>query len=172
MLNFTFNVDGEEQLNRWLDIAADSVNDFSTIFEKLADDFRETQKEVFKNEGAFEGLSKWASLSPKYKKWKTKHFPGRPILELTGAMKRSLINRADSNHIERITPNTFEIGTKDFKAILHQRGTKKPMPKRKVIDLSESQKRRWVQIAHQELFTLMTPNERASHQGGSTPGRR
>lgn len=171
MIEFNFNVDGEPQLRRWLDIAADSVDDFSTIFEKLAEDFRETQEEVFKKEGANEGLSRWRPLSEGYKKWKNKHYPGRPILTLTKALRRSLTIRGASNHVERISPNKFEIGTKDFKAMLHQRGIRK-MPKRKVIDLSDAQKRRWTQIAHRELYNLMTPTERESHQRGGGAGRR
>lgn len=171
MIEFNFNVDGEAQLRRWLDIAADSVDDFSTIFELLAEDFRKTQTEVFKREGANEGLSRWKQLSPGYKKWKDAHYPGKPILTLTGKMKHSLIRRSATDHIERISPNTLEIGTKDFKAILHQRGTRK-LPKRKVIDLSDAQKRRWTQIAHRELYNLMSPDERQAHQQGSSPGRR
>ncbi len=30
---------------------------------------------------------RWAPLSPKYKAWKENHYPGRPILVLTGEMK-------------------------------------------------------------------------------------
>ena len=30
---------------------------------------------------------RWAPLSPAYKRWKDKHFPGRPILVRTGAMQ-------------------------------------------------------------------------------------
>ena len=171
VIEFNFTVDGEQQLRRWLDIASDSVNDFTPIFEKLADDFRQTQEEVFKKEGANEGLPKWKPLSPRYKKWKTKYYPGRPILVLKGDLKRSLINKSDSKHIERIKKDSFEIGTKVNYAIFHQRGTNK-MPKRKVLDLSEPQKRRWIQIAHRELFNLMSSVERQAHQRGTVIGRR
>jgi len=171
VIEFNFDVDGEPQLRRWLDLTADSVNDFSTIFKKLGEDFRETQKAVFKKQGANEGLPGWKPLSRGYKKWKDKHYPGKPILTLTGAMKQSLTRKNNSNHIERISKNTFEIGTKDFKAIIHQRGGRK-LPKRKVVDLSEPQKRRWVQIAHREIFDLMTEGEQQAHQQGMSPGRR
>lgn len=171
MIEFNFTVDGERQMSRFFDIAADSINDFTIIFEKLAEDFRETQKEVFKKEGANEGLSKWKPLSPKYKKWKNKFYPGRPILTLTGDMRKSLTQQNNINHIERITKNSFEIGTKDFKTILHQKGTKK-MPKRKVIELSDLQKRRWTQIFHREIFSMLSPSEREAIQRGTTIGRR
>lgn len=171
MFRMSFNVDGEQQMQRFLDLAADSVNDFSTVFDKLADEFRQSQEQVFANSGAFEGRSGWRKLSPNYRKWKSQHYPGKPILTLRGDLRKSLTQKG-GNHIERITANSMVIGTKDKKAVWHHRGTSK-MPKRKVIELTEPQKRRWVQIAHTEIFeNLMSPNERTAHRRGLTPGRR
>src|SRR4030042_2260470 len=160
MFRFTFDVDGERQLDRSLDIIADSLTNFKDIFEKCADDFRKTQESVFANSGAFEGLRAWAPLSPGYRTWKMKKVGAKPILTFKGDLRKSLTSKS-TNHIEKITTHSLEIGTRDKKAIWHHRGTNK-MPKRKVIELSEPQKRRWTRIAHTEIFRGMTDSERTA----------
>jgi len=170
MFRLTFNIDGEEQLSRYLDILADSINDFAPMFDKMADDFRDTMEGMFNSGGAFDGNSQWAPLAPSYRVWKAHHFPGRNILTLTGALKRSLTSTGGS-HVEQITRTSMKIGTRDQKAIFHQRGTSK-LPQRKIVNMSNAMKLRWVHIAHQEIFRMMAPEERASHLSGQRSGRR
>lgn len=150
MLQFRFEVDGEIQLRRYLDILAENISDFTVIFEKIADDFRDTMSGVFSAEGAFEGRSRWAPLSPDYAIQKARKFPGRPILHATGKLRKSLTTESDG-HICQITPTTLKIGTSDEKAIFHQRGTRK-MPQREIVRLTQSQKSRWTRIIHTEVF--------------------
>lgn len=38
----------------------------------------------------------WQPLSPRYERWKTAHFPGRGILELTGRLRRSIRTRIEA----------------------------------------------------------------------------
>src|SRR4030065_2807147 len=158
MFRLTFDVDGERQLDRSLDILARNLTDFTEIFKEIAEDFRATQKKVFANSGAFDGLRRWAPLSRPYASWKMAHYGNKPILTLTGRLRKSLTQKGAPSHIERITARTLEIGTDHGIGMLHQRGTRK-MPKRKVIELSDSQKRRWVNIAHNEIFRNMTTQE-------------
>jgi|WetSurMetagenome_2_1015567.scaffolds.fasta_scaffold180052_2 phage gpG-like protein len=168
MFRLSFTLDGEPQLVRYLDILADSITDYSSMFEKMADDFRSTMGSVFSNSGAFESRGPWASLSPDYALWKGIHAPGKPILELTGALRASLTG--GGNHISQISRTSLKIGTRDPKAQFHQKGTS-IMPQRKIIELTQQQKSRWVRIAHSEIFRLMSPNERSSNLSGG-PGRR
>lgn len=46
------------------------------------------ESRLFDTEGAFAG-SRWAPLSASYAAWKALHFPGRPILSATGALRRA-----------------------------------------------------------------------------------
>ena len=51
---------------------------------------------------------KYSPLKPKYKKWKERHYPGRPILVLTGAMKEASEGGAGS--VTEITKTTVKFG--------------------------------------------------------------
>ena len=119
MFRLSFTVDGVQQLERFLDILADDVNDFGDAFRKIADDFRSTEESVFSSSGAFEGNSAWAPLKPKYAAWKSSKVGSKPILTFKGDLRKSLNSRG-SNHVERITKDTLTIGTRDKKAIYHQ----------------------------------------------------
>jgi phage gpG-like protein len=150
MFRLSFQVDGALQLERFLDILADDVDNFKDAFKEMADDFRETEENIFNSSGAFEGNSAWAPLKPGYASLKALKVGNKPILTYKGDLRKSLSTRG-SGHVERITKDTLEIGTRDKKAIFHQRGTRK-MAQRKVVDLTDPQKRRWVRIAHTEIF--------------------
>ena len=150
MFRLRFDVDGDVQLSRYLDIMADHLNDFRPLFEDIADDFRETEKGIFSSEGAFEGNAKWKPLSPTYKAIKDKQFPGKPILQRRGDLMQSLTS-IGGNHVSHVSSDSLEIGTKDPKAVFHQRGTSK-MPQRKVVSLTAPQKRRWTRLAFEYIF--------------------
>ncbi|MFA5731862.1 MAG: phage virion morphogenesis protein [Acidithiobacillus sp.] len=162
MFRLTFTVDGERQLHRSLNMIADSMDDFTDVFEKIAEDFRSTQEKVFANSGAFEGLRAWTPLTPGYRTWKMKKVGSKPILTFKGDLRKSLTTKS-ANHIEKITKSTLEIGTRDKKAAWHHKG-KGRLPVRKVIELSEQKNRRWVRIAHTEIFRAMSDAERTAFQ--------
>lgn len=153
-VSLDFEIDGEVQLSRFFELAGLVMDDLSPVFEAWANDFRIRQHGIFAAEGAFEGRSKWQDLSPRYAEWKETRYPGQPILVATGDMRSSLINRDDPNHIEEIKPNEMSIGTRDSKAIRHQRGGDR-LPKRKVIELTDPQKVDWVRIARQETWAML-----------------
>lgn len=150
MFQLRFDLDGDVQLSRYLDIMAENLSDFRPLFEDISDDFRSTMSGIFSGEGAFEGNSKWAPLSPAYKEWKAKKFPGKPILQAKGNLMKSLTS-IGGNHVSHVSSDSLEIGTKDLKAMFHQKGTRK-MPQRKLIELTQPQKRRWTRLAHKYIF--------------------
>jgi len=65
--------------------------------------FEKAEKELFETEGRSGRHSKWPPLSEKYKLWKDKNYPGRPILVLKGRLKKSLA---------QITPDTINTTSK------------------------------------------------------------
>jgi phage gpG-like protein len=165
----SFELDGVTEFDRILDMTAKTVKDFKPLYEEIADDFRSTEAGIFNKQGAFEGGSKWKALSPDYKAWKARKYPGRKILELTGSLKRSLTS-VGGNHVSQPTTDSIRIGTKDPKASYHQKGTSK-MPQRKPMFLTDASKKRWVKLAHTFIFRSMTSGERRKFQSGGG-GRR
>lgn len=161
---FRFEVDGEVQLSRAFDMAGQTLEDWAPVFAAWGEDFRETQYNVFWNEGAFEGRSRWAELSPRYRAWKDLHYPGRNILVLTGAMMSGLTDPNDPDHVYEIDEDQMTIGVRSPYAQYHQHGTSK-MPQRKVVELTQPQKRRWTQIVRTVMWEQLQATLEDSRRG-------
>ena len=80
-----------------------------------------------------DGNPKWKDLSKGYAKAKEQEYPGKKILERTGALRKSLTMRNDKYSRCKISDKDIEIGselkTPDGRHtlwMLHQRGWKKP----------------------------------------------
>ncbi len=143
-LRFTFEVDGEVQVDRALSRFGEYAKDLSVPFKKMAESFKRLERAQFGSEGGRAG--QWAPLSATYAAWKAANFPGKPLLQLTGILSESL--QGDNPwYIERITPKSLELGTRVSYARFHQRGTGK-MPMRSVIKLTEADKQEWMKILH------------------------
>lgn len=147
-LRLSFKVEPDDvQIARIFENIAKKGTEFKTIFEKIADEFYESQEKVFGAEGAFEGRARWAELSPRYRAWKEKNYPGMPILQLTGKMKSSLVGSGAEGSVYEVSNKELTVGTNVPYAIFHQRGTRR-MPQRKIIEVTDRQKLRWVHIVH------------------------
>lgn len=85
----------------------------------------------FDAEGGASG--NWAPLSVSYAKWKAAHYPGKPILQRTGALQAALTGPG-SNARREVSGDTLTFGTSGLPyASLHQTGTGK-MPARPEFD--------------------------------------
>lgn len=147
-INFT--LDGVGTVTRRINGVIGKVKNLTPAFKKIGKDFRETERRVFQGQGAYGSRSRWQPLTPKYKEWKDKHYPGKPILEQTGALKNSLISKG-GNHIEIITKNSITLGNKDPKFKWHQKGTRK-MVARPPITFTKYQGDKWAKIIRDEIL--------------------
>jgi len=149
MLRFTYTVDGDVQLDRALSRFGDALKDFRPFFQELVASFKDITRKQFESEGR-QGSGGWAPLSADYAAWKQLHYPGKPILQLTGAMLESMTGGSD--HIEEIAKDSLKVGTRDPKALYHQRGTSK-MPARPVIQLNDENKAAWMKMLQRHAYT-------------------
>src|SRR3989304_2963583 len=85
MLTVTFTILGDVVLARGISRYGDSLRDFSPVWDLIRNDFHRIESEQFDSQGGRAG-NPWQPLSPTYEAWKRKHFPGMPILQLTGMM--------------------------------------------------------------------------------------
>lgn len=94
----------------------------------------ETAKQ-FDAQGAGPQAGSWAPLSVSYAKWKQAHFPGRPILVRTGALKDALTGDEATPFAKRqVSGNSLSFGTSGLPyASFHQTGTGR-MPARPEFD--------------------------------------
>ena len=121
-----------------------ATEDLRQPFNKIAEDFRNTEFKVFQAQGGYGSRSKWTALSPKYKKWKSQRFPGKPILQQTGSLRNSL-SKKGAGYFEVIRKQTLTMGSTNKTFKWHQQGTSK-MPKRPPITITKYQGTKWAKI--------------------------
>lgn len=116
----TIKLGGEEVLQRRIATAKTQVTDFGPLWSRVLKWFIEMELLQF----AAEGYGRWPQLAASTVK---RRGSAHPILEVTGALKRSLTNAGKGWYQVR-TPNSIELGSSLMVGgwnlgLLHQRGT-------------------------------------------------
>lgn len=148
MLTITFTIMGDVVLARGLSRFGDGIKDFSPAWNQILADFLRIEGEQFETEG-HRAQRPWTPLSPTYAAWKEKNFPGRPILQLTGALWSQMTVGTGLN--VSIHPLELRMQPTAYYALFHQQGTA-TMPARKVVDLTEEDKMGWMKILHNYVY--------------------
>jgi len=146
-----YEVDGDVQMARSLSRFGEGVKDMRPAFKQIMDAFFQIEKKQFESEGSY-GSGGWESLSPNYEAWKSRNFPGASILQRTRRMVQSLTGET-SDTVKVMNPKDFRVGTRVPYAGYHQTGTGR-MPRRPVIELTESDKREWIKIVQRWLVNM------------------
>lgn len=132
---FRIEIFGEVQLLRTLSRFGEGVQDYTPVFHSIVERLQQGAQEQFDTQGQ----GAWAPLSPKYAKWKAQNYPGKPILQRTGDLLMSLTSET-GHSINVVHPLEMRWGTDLLYARFHQLGTRR-MPQRRIIELSEEQRR-------------------------------
>jgi phage gpG-like protein len=146
---FTFSFEGEVQIDRTIARVIDAVTDMRPVWEKLATRFAAVERRQFASEGGY-GSGGWPALSPAYAAWKAANYPGRPILERTGTLKRSLTSRPFG--VEVLDARSFAVGSGIDYGRFHQAGAGN-LPRRRPVELPESERREWVRLMQRFIVT-------------------
>lgn len=141
MIHFTAEVLGEETINRAFNRVDRFISDFRNIWPAVIEEFYKIEGEQFGSEGSRGSTGHFAALSPGYARFKAIAFPGKHILQATGALKDSLTGPDALDSVLRPEADQLTIGTALPYAIWHQRGTGR-MPARPPIAMNETSKRR------------------------------
>jgi len=80
-------------------LTAEDLNPMLRDVDKM---FARNMRRLFSTQGG-SGGPEWQALSPRYKAWKDRAFPGRKILSLRGKLRRSLASRSSTDHVARWT---------------------------------------------------------------------
>jgi phage gpG-like protein len=152
LLSIYINItlDGVGTVKKRINKITGKIKDLKPAFEKIGDDFRKTEDRVFKGQGYYGSRPGWKPLSPEYRSWKDKHYPGKPILQMTGDLRNSLATKG-KNHVQRITKNSITLGSNDPKFKWHQNGTSK-MVARPPITFTKYQGEKWAKIVRDEIL--------------------
>jgi len=156
MIRFRLEIAGEVQMDRGIARFADWVADYRPLWPVIEDDFYAQEKAQFESQGE-EGGEKWQELSPEYAGWKEAHYPGKPILQRTGDLVKSLTSGSDPNTVKIEARKTLTLGSKIPYAIYHQStAPRKVLPRRPEIMLTEPFKRETMRNMHAYLVDLAT----------------
>lgn len=132
--------------------------DMRPVFHVLADDFLKIEKRQFDSEGGY-ASGGWKPLTEAYLRRKIQQGYDHRILHRTLAMRRSLTVRGAPGQVRRITRDTLEVGTavrsnKGFPyPAVHQRPLRSPLPRRRPVELRETDRDRWVKMMQRYLVT-------------------
>lgn len=164
-----FDVEGQRQINRALELTEAQAADLSEPLGEMADVIIQAVREQFATEGAAGRGHRWKPLSDPYARWKQRHWPGRPILVRTGGMKGAMLNRQTA---VTITPHRMIYEPKSKIAGYHQRGATwvvlsqdgpdlATLPAREMIALTMEQKRQAVDRVFTRWVATLTRRTRA-----------
>jgi len=126
--------------------------EMKVILQQVDHRFREDEKTQFASQGT-SGGQKWQALSPRYKAWKKRKFPGRKIMSLTGKTRKSLTTKG-GGHIAQydLRPRpSVTVGTSVKTAAYHIRSSNNPlynprMPHRDTLQMTRRQERNYFKI--------------------------
>jgi phage gpG-like protein len=146
----SIDVFGEKQVERELLRLSDAATDMRPASARFMEYMRSVERSQFDSEGGT-GSGGWAPLKPRTVAQKAARGLDPRILRAHDSLRKSLTNKSHGNHVERISADEFFFGTRDPKAKFHQGGTRR-MPARRVIDLSERNRRAVVKIIQSHLM--------------------
>jgi phage gpG-like protein len=148
MVQFRFEVEGEVQLNRFIDHFADQLTDWRPVWDDVAKEFWQVQEKHFDTQGH----GAWAPLSPRYAAWKAMNYPGRDILVREGTLRDAATGKQSIERRQAMTLGLGWSGVSYWR--YHQRGTSN-MPARKVIDLREQDRQAILKAAHRGMVRAL-----------------
>ncbi len=148
MVKVSIETVGEERFIRGFNRIPPQMADMRPVFREIAYDFGRIERYIFSRQGYPEPFK---PLSASYAKWKAKsQYAGKPIMQLKGDLRRSLINMGGPKipgMVKIIGQKSAEFGSELPYAHRHQMGTA-GMPQRKIVHLTEGHKIRWGRLMH------------------------
>lgn len=136
------------------------LRDLSPAWKVVIAYLRRATTEQFATQGGRSG-SVWQPLTDRYARWKSRRYPGQPILRASDGLFRSLVEQT-SDSIAEIAPQSLTYGTRRFYGRFHQRGDR-PNPRRQFLAVTErdrSEIKKLVRL-HLENQSVLSGFERA-----------
>jgi phage gpG-like protein len=145
MLRFVADISGTEVIDRAFNRVDQEISDFRNFWPGVIATFYEIETEQFQSEGAKGASGKWSPLSPAYKVFKEREFPGKTILRRSDALYESMTGPDALDSILRPEKDELVIGSGLPYALIHQKF-------RPVISLTEDNKRSFIKSIQQRLI--------------------
>lgn len=166
MVTLSVKMTGEPQVDSTLNRLTVLARNLMPIWPDVRTRLHEIFSESFETEGASTRSGRFAPLSTGYAAWKSRHFPGRRILEATGRLRASLLGGPEEMYMA--TPTRLVLMSTVPYGVFHQTGTP-TMPRRAPIGLTRDQARGIVNIIsvwmRKDLFKGLKPGQERTFAG-------
>lgn len=149
MVRISLEIDGLIVLDRSLSRFGEQLKDFRQAWPGVIVELQSIMREQFRGQGVGQ-TGRWEPLSERYREWKERNFPGRPILQRTGATMKALTSRTQHSIIDP-QPTILTFGVALRYPIYHQRGSGR-LPRRPIFDLTEDHKVRIVRVVQRRVL--------------------
>lgn len=145
-----FDVLGDTQYARAFETFGREAEDMSDPLQQIGEQLIQSVSEQFRTEGGH-SRARWKSLNPTYAAWKEQQVGPEPILVFHGTMRAFMTSRSALH----VSPRrlVYEPSDPEGIAAIHQAG-EGSMPKRKMVDLPESDRRGWDRIFAEWLNSM------------------
>lgn len=110
---------------------------------------KEVELVYAKQQPRAEGL-RWAPLSEKYAEWKSRRYPGAPLLVRTGRLYESMTQKGAQGNIDIISKGGARFGSSISYGVYHDQGTRK-MPKRNFSEPSDRRRNIWIEQIRKDI---------------------
>lgn len=149
MVRLTVEIEGAEELQHRLAEIDRRISDLTPIWGAITSKLFDIEREIFDSEGR----GQWAPLSPRYAAWKARHYPGQPLLVLTGAMRQAFTNSSGAEIVRQPQSLLVKWSTPEY-AKYHQTGTTY-MPARPVLVVERQDVEAIAEVARDEIRKLI-----------------
>lgn len=153
-VEITLQIEGFDDVYQAFAKLEQRLRDLSKPLQKAGDQFYRFEKDAFDSEGTSSAAGRWSPLTRHYAQWKKRVAPGKPILELTGALRDSMTGPNSPDSYRQISPSEIAIGTTLVYSKFHQTGTAK-MVARPIIALTDEQKTELNEIIKDGMLTIL-----------------
>lgn len=147
MIGLRFSILGDEQYARSFDVLASETTHLRTPLGDVSKLLTRTVGEQFLTEGSHGLGGRWHELNRDYQAWKDEHYPGRPMLVLSAAMRQAFLVEGERELTDSYlrwgvdTQTDPETGEKIAdRARAHQAG-EGHQPQRKIVALRQDDRR-------------------------------
>lgn len=138
-VRLSFAGEGYESFQTEQRLLVEGLSDFTPFWrDYAAPKFFDDVQRNFETEGSYVGG--WKPLNPAYARWKATHYPGKPILQRSERLRRSLEwsgGQVGPGGVARFSERSAEFGTSVPHGRRHQDGAGR-LPQRRIIFLPQS----------------------------------
>jgi phage gpG-like protein len=157
---------GTDGFSRSMDALAQHLGeDLRPMLRAIRDWWHTWQDAVFASEGG--EIEQWAQLSPKYKEWKEKKYPGQPILQLTGKLRAAMTGDGGSGAWEKVNRKDMTLGIEGIPYWVAHNFPGGKIPQRKFVDTT---KQAQVDLEKRYLQPLLADIKREILRAAGGPG--